>query len=30
MAAGLILFILTLLVNALADLLIKGFGSKGK
>ena len=30
MAAGLILFILTLLVNALADLLINRFGSKGK
>ena len=30
MAAGLILFILTLIVNALADLLINRFGSKGK
>ena len=30
MAAGLILFILTLFVNALADLLINRFGSKGK
>jgi len=30
MAAGLILFILTLIVNALADLLINRFGSKGR
>jgi len=30
MAAGLILFILTLIVNAMADLLINRFGGKGK
>ena len=30
MAAGLILFILTLLVNAVADLLVSRFGGKGK
>jgi phosphate transport system permease protein len=30
MAAGLVLFILTLIVNALADLLINKFGGKGK
>lgn len=30
MAAGLILFILTLIVNALADLLIRRFGGKGR
>ena len=30
MAAGLVLFILTLIVNAMADLLINRFGAKGK
>jgi phosphate transport system permease protein len=30
MAAGLILFLLTLLVNATADLLITRFGGKGR
>jgi phosphate transport system permease protein len=30
MAAGLVLFILTLLVNAVADLLINRFGGKGR
>jgi len=30
MAAGLILFLLTLFVNAVADVLINRFGSKGR
>jgi len=30
MAAGLILFILTLFVNAIADVLVSKFGGKGK
>jgi len=30
MAAGLVLFVLTLIVNFLADLLVRSFGSKGK
>lgn len=30
MAAGLILFLLTLLVNAIADFLINRFGGKGR
>jgi phosphate transport system permease protein len=30
MAAGLVLFVLTLIVNFLSDLLIRSFGSKGK
>jgi phosphate transport system permease protein len=30
MAAGLVLFVLTLLVNYAADLLVRSFGGKGK
>jgi phosphate transport system permease protein len=30
MAAGLVLFLLTLLVNSIADLIVKGSGAKGR